>query len=162
VSDDFDFHYRREDRLAKHSAPRPRPSASFLQSHRRSAVLFLNLAIIVVLLALYARLIGGAESGRLPGCRLTLHAAPEGDAVEAVLEAEVVDAAATGQRLFAVFVAGEADLRISEVLPAVGGRIALRGRLDAADVKDVRVRVSVAGKSTGLRVALKPLDRGRR
>jgi hypothetical protein len=155
MSDDFDFHYKREERLARHSAPRPRPSSGFLPGNRRSSLLFLNLVIIVVLLALYGRLIaGGGETARLAGCRLALHAASDGDAIEAVLEADVVDAAAAGKRLFVVFAAGQADLRLAEVLPDAGGRIALRGRLDAAGAEDVHAEVSVGGKSIKMRVVL--------
>ena len=160
MSDDLEFHYKREERLGMHSAPDVRPQKPGLPGRsRRPFGLLINFVLIAALFIFFARFQGSAHTAEILGWRLTLRGVPAGSDVLAVLEgtaqAAVEARAGEGERLFVVFRAGEADLRLSEALPAEGGSIVVSGRLIAAgNPRSLQAEVSIGGKKATLRRGL--------
>ena len=161
MSDDLDFHYKREERLSMRSAPRRVPAGGgSLRFNRGRGILLFNLVLVVLLFAVYTRVLARADRvADFAGCRLALRAMAAGDDVLALLEVSAGAKAPSGERVFVVFRAGDADLRLSELLPQPGGSLALSGRLpDDARAREITAEVSAAGRTVLLRRAV---DRGK-
>jgi hypothetical protein len=160
VSEDLGFHYKREERLGMRGAPQPgAPGRRLLPGGRRPLVLVVNVVLIVALFVLYGRSrVANAESAELQGWRVALRGIPAGNDVLAVLEASAsgtAAGAAGGARIYVVFRAGEAELRLSEALPADGGSVALSGRLvEAGTPSELTAEVSIGDAVARLRRSL--------
>ena len=164
MSDDLDFHYNREERLAMRSAPKASGSGrGLLRGRKRPLVLLINLVLMVALFMIYARTQGPAHTAEVLGWQVTLRGMAAGSDVLAVLEATAgagADRARQSgeERLFVVFRAGEAEMRLSEVLPArpaQGDSIVVSGRLvEAGRPRDLSAEVSIGDRTTTLRRSL--------
>jgi hypothetical protein len=155
MSDELNFHYKREERLAMHSAPATRgPERRFLRANRGRVILLL--ALIVGLFAVYNRSPArAAYTADVAGWRVTLRGVAAGEDALAVLDVVAAGGATTGERLFAVFRAGDAELRLSEVLPAQGGTVTISGRLLATGrARELTAEVSIGAKKAALRRVL--------
>jgi hypothetical protein len=155
VSDDLNFHYDRDERLSMRSAPQPRSSGGGFARRRRLPFLFVLVLISILVILQRHPSVRAAYRAELAGCQVTLNALAAGDDVIVTLEVKGGASVAAGERLFAVFRAGEAEIRLSEVLPAARRTVTLDGRIiGAGAVREVVVEVSAGGKSAVLRRAL--------
>jgi hypothetical protein len=156
VSEHLDFHYKRDERLSMRSAPQPRGSGGRLFGRGRSVPILFVLVLIAAAIVLRSHTAAQASySGGLAGCRVTLKAAADGDDVVAEIEVTAGSRPAAGERLFAIFHAGAAEMRVSQVVPAAGRSVTLGGRIiGAGPAREATAEVTAGGKSIVLRRAL--------
>ncbi len=155
MSDDLNFHYKRDERLSMRSAPQPRAEGGGPIRRRGIPILFVGVLIAIVLVLQRHPPAAGPYRAELAGCQVTLTAIAAGDDVIAALELKGGASVAAGERLFAIFRAGEAELRLSEMLPAAGRSVTLDGRIiGAGAAREVVVEVTAGGKTAVLRRAL--------
>ncbi len=157
MSDDLNFHYKRDERLSMRSAPQPRSSGGgFFRRGRGFPIVLVNVVLIAVLLVFRSRASAPVPyRAEVAGCQVTLGALAAGDDVIVALELKAGASVAAGERLFAVFRAGEAEMRLSELLPAAQRTVTLDGRIiGAGAAREVVVEVTAGGKSAVLRRAL--------
>ena len=164
-----EFHYSREERLARRDAPRKRePAQGFFRRNRRFILLFGNVVLLLVLvLLLRERTSQASGTARIGVYSLTLQGLRFGDTVYATVtvkdsgrrERKAQEPAGRVSVHFALEPAGEAYLQ-SAALPQRPGEEVVVGEAiplteGQAEVRELRAEVSLGGETRSLRRTIK-------
>jgi hypothetical protein len=164
-----EFHYSREERLARPDAPRKRePQKGFFHRNRRFIILFGNIVLLFVLVILLReRISGGGGTARIGVYSLTLQGLRFGDTVYATLtvrdssrrERKGREPAGRVSVRFSLEPAGEAYPQSAALPQGPGEEVAVGEAIPLAEgqaeVRELRAEVSIGGETRSLRRTIK-------
>ncbi len=164
-----EYHYSREERLARPDAPRRRePTQGFFRRNRRFIILFGNILLLfVVLILLRERLSGGGGAGRIGVYSLSLQGLRFEDTVYATVtvkdsrrrELKAAEPAGRVSVRFTLQPAGEVYPQSAALPPGAGEEVVVGVSIPLAagqaEPQELRAEVSIGGQTRSLSRTIK-------